>query len=218
MPDFDSTSPLEEVHCSFGRALDYIIHRNRAKVRTAPPPLSRRQWTSETCEACRSLCRALEGRAVRSIDDPDAFRLVRWSNVLRALEDLEAHPDSNSFARFIAIIERVTRDVRVRVDDLVKAFPATGETEEDPAPHQPAKDPALNEAREAPLSEKIASGRNLMGTKKNALEMDPALRKRFGPLSRAECREVRKGAGFKGQVGRPKGRKNNPGKTAKRSK
>jgi hypothetical protein len=123
MPDVRSTSLFDKGHCPFGQALDYVIHRNIAEVREAPPPLSQREWTSETFDACRRLCLALEIGTVRSIDDPHTLHLVRWSNTKKALDDFRACPDAGRRARFIAIIERVTSTVRVRVVDLVKTFP-----------------------------------------------------------------------------------------------
>jgi hypothetical protein len=190
MPNVRSASLFDKAHCPFGQALDYVIHRDIAKVREAPPPLSQRQWTPETYEACRSLCWALEGRAVRSIDDPDAVHLVRWSNVQQALDDLLACPDASRFARFIAIIERVTRAVRVRVDDLVKTFPAP----------VPAPEPAP--VRRPSKSEMVAFCRSLTSVKQNRKEMDEALKLEFGYLPPELCRDICVKAGFKPPRGR----------------
>ena len=138
MPDVRSTSLFDKGHCPFGQALDYVIHRNIAEVREAPPPLSQREWTSETFDACRRLCLALEIGTVRSIDDPHTLYLVRWSNIKKALDDFRACPDAGRRARFIAIIERVTSTVRVRVVDLVKTFPPPELLAlEPPAPESP---------------------------------------------------------------------------------
>jgi hypothetical protein len=211
VPESHYTLTGDELHWPFEAACLYVIHRSIAKVCTASPLLSQPNWSPEDREAFRSLCRALEAETVRSIDNFGAVHLSRWSNAEQALNDFETRPDWMSFERFIAKIERVTRDVRVRVADLLKVFPAPGETKGNPAPGETKKPPAL--------SDMIAFCSNHAGVRRTAPEMDAALKDRFGPLDRETLRAVRKKAGFKGgPKGRPKGLKNKPVKGPKRSK
>ena len=212
MPDFDSTSPLEEIHWPFARALAHVIHRDVAQARQAPPFFSGRKWPPETFEGFRSLTRACEGGAVGSIDNCGPVQPIQWINLQQILKEFEENLDGwRSFERFVAKVGRLTHNMHIRVADLLAAFPASGEMEGDPTPDRTKKPLAFSDMK--------ACCSNHAGACRTAPEMDAALTARFGVRDRETLCAVRKAASFKGAPkGRRPGSKNKPVKSPRRSK
>ena len=202
----------EELYWTFEQALDFVVHRDVASVREAPPFFSEHDWSSAVRKGFWALWRAIEARTVHPIKDASAIDPLQWRNDrLAQLEPYEALPPEVGLRPFIVEARKATHRVLIPVADLLKAFPAAGEMEWNPAPGKTKKPPALSD-----MMSFCSNNTSAYGT---APKMDAALKERFGVRDRDTLRTVRERAGFKGGTrGRPPGSKNKPVKSPRRSK
>jgi hypothetical protein len=139
----------------FAQALDYVVHRDVACMREAPPFFSERDWPSEVRKAFWALWRKLEAGAVHSTEDSLAVDRFRWRNDrLAHLEPYEALKGTHGLRLFIVEARKATHRVLIPAADVLAVFPAltqpAASESMEPSPDRVAPKPRVARKRKRP--------------------------------------------------------------------
>ena len=125
-----------EAYWTFEQALDYVIHRDVAKVRSTPSffslddrsPEAREAlealWTPEAFEALWALFRGLETEIGHAIEHREPIDRLQWRDRQAHLRQHEELVETIGLRQFIAEVRKATCHTLILAADILAAFPA----------------------------------------------------------------------------------------------